>query len=183
MDELVVTQVDAGMADATAAIGAEEQQVTWLELVARHFRGIDVDHFTRGARQRHARLFAEQVTDEATAVEAGLFRGTTEAVAGADQRHAALENAVSQNRQLVRLAAGERRQVIFGGQLFRLAEHRRRRGFGVDCRLCSDRRVILGLGYRALGRAAKKQGHECEWHEGCEALQHGHDRVCNPLEG
>ena len=40
-----------------------------------------------------------------------------------------------------------------------------------------------GLGYRALGRTAKKQGHECEWHEGCEALEHGHNRVCNPLVG
>ncbi|MNV50602.1 hypothetical protein D3C71_1426210 [compost metagenome] len=145
MDELVVTQVDPGMAYPATAIGAEEQQVTWLELVAGHFRGIDVDHFTRGTRQSHARLFAEQVADETTAVEAGLLRGTTEAVAGADQRHAALENAVSQSWQLVRLAAGESLQVIFGGQLFRLAEYRRGRGFGLERRLCGDRGVILGL--------------------------------------
>jgi hypothetical protein len=35
VDELVVAQVDAGVADATATIGAEEQQIAWLELVAR----------------------------------------------------------------------------------------------------------------------------------------------------
>ncbi|MNI66244.1 hypothetical protein D3C73_1217960 [compost metagenome] len=64
-----------------------------------------------------------------------------------------------------------------------LAEYGRYRSLGLGRRLGGDRGVILGLGNRALGRAANQQGHECEGHEGCEALEHGHDRVCSPLEG
>ncbi|CAI8758948.1 hypothetical protein EMIT047CA2_160068 [Pseudomonas soli] len=182
MDELVVTQVDASVADATTTVGAEEQQVAGLEFVAGDSRCVDVDHLAGRTRQVHAGLFAEQVADETAAVEAGLLGGATEAVASTDQGHAAFENAVGQYGQLVRLAvAGEGLEVIFAGQLF-LGEYGRGRGLGLD-RLLGGHALILRRCDRAGGGTAVKKGDKCKWHEGCEALQHGHDRVCSPLEG
>ncbi|MNE20580.1 hypothetical protein D3C80_1137090 [compost metagenome] len=166
MDELVIPQVDPGVADATAAIGAEEQQVTWLEVIACNQRRFNVDHFASGTRQVQASLFTEQVADEAAAIKAGVLGGTTETVAGTDQRHTTFENVVSQGWQLVRLAAGEILQFFFGCQLFlkRCSEG------GLGRNLSGNRLLSLLLRNRAMSRAAKKQGHECEGHEGCEAL-------------
>ncbi|VVN07553.1 hypothetical protein PS631_03687 [Pseudomonas fluorescens] len=49
--------------------------------------------------------------------------------------------------------------------------------------MCGNLWVILGLRNRAMRRAAKKQGHKCEWHEGCEVLEHVHDRVFSSKGG
>src|SRR3546814_5315376 len=96
MDELVVTQVDAGVTDATTTtVGGEEQQVTRFKFVASNQRGLHVDHIASGARQIHASLFAKQIPNETAAIEAG-FGGTAKKIAGPDQGHASLQDAVSQ---------------------------------------------------------------------------------------
>ncbi len=106
------------MTDTTAtAIGGEEQQVTRFEGAASNQRSINVDHFASGARQVHAGLFTKQITDEAAAVETSLG-GAAETVTGTDQGHATFEDAVGQNRKLVRLAAGEVCQFFIIDQLF-----------------------------------------------------------------
>src|ERR1700743_1243155 len=118
MDELVIAQVDPGVTDTTATtIGGEEHHVTRLELVASNQRRLHVDHLTGGTRQIQARFLTEQITDEAAAVKTGTLVGTAETVAGADQGHAALENAVGQDWQLIRLAVGELGELFLGGQL------------------------------------------------------------------
>ncbi|MNF04689.1 hypothetical protein D3C80_2042660 [compost metagenome] len=68
---------------------------------------------------------------------------------------------------MVRLAAGEILQLCFGVQLF--LERRLDGGLGQNL---SGNRLLLNLllGYGTGGRATKKQGHECEGHEGCEAI-------------
>ncbi|MNF94564.1 hypothetical protein D3C81_1183670 [compost metagenome] len=164
MDELVVTQVDPGVTDATTTtVGCEEQQVARLKLAARDQRSVHVDHFAGGARQVHARFFAEQVADETTAIEAG-FRSAAETVTGTDQGHAAFEDAVGQDRKLVGLAASEVCEFFFGSQFF-LEESGRLGGSRVLNLLLRSL-----LGHWSVGSATEQQGNECERHEGCEAI-------------
>lgn len=75
MDELAIADVDAGVADAATATVVEEQQVARLQLVLGDQRHVHIDEFAGGARQLDAGLLAEQVADEAAAIEA--FRRRT----------------------------------------------------------------------------------------------------------
>src|SRR5690606_6420402 len=43
--------------------------------------------------------------------------------------------------------------------------------------LCQTRRYELPFGLDGLAGTSGQQGNQCEGHEGCEALAHGHDRV------
>ena len=168
MDELVVTQVDPGVTDAAAtAIGSEKQQVARLQFAARNQRSVDVDHFASGAWQAQPGFFTKQVTDEAAAIKAS-FGGAAETVTGTDQGHAAFEDAVSQNRKLVRLAAGEVCQFFFGGRLFL------EKSLLISGRLGGSRvfdlLLLLLLGHWRVSSATEQQGDECERHEGCKAI-------------
>ena len=103
--------------------------------------------------------------NKTAAIEARL-RGAAKTVTRTDQGHTALEDAVSQGGQLVRLAVGGKfSQFFFGGQFFLIKSGRLR-----------YRRWLLNLLIDNLLRhwrvcsAAKQQGNECERHEGCEAL-------------
>ena len=69
VNKLVITHVDTGVADAVTSGRAEEQQITRLQLIARHQRCVDIDHVAGGAWQFHAQFFLEQVTDKAAAIE------------------------------------------------------------------------------------------------------------------
>ncbi|MCY1355213.1 hypothetical protein D9M69_416260 [compost metagenome] len=169
MDEAVVADIDAGVADAATATVVEEHDIARLQLAAGDHRGIQVDHLARGARQLDTGFFLEQVTHEATAVEAGLQGTATEAVGGAHQFETALQQAIGQGRQLVGLVVGEVGQVQCGGFAIR------QQGVGSAVG-CGSLGLELGLLLHVVGASGEKQS-EGKRHEGCEALQHGHDRV------
>src|SRR3989344_4635294 len=166
VDKLVISQVDTGVADATAATGTEEKQIPRLEVVTRDQRCIHVDHFAGGAWQVHASFFAKQVTDKTAAIKTG-FRGTAETVTGPDQGHAAFEDAVGQNGKLIRLVASEGGQFFFGCQLFLINSGRLRSN--EFCLIFILLIVLLGHLLR-VGGATKQQSDKCERHEGCEAI-------------
>ncbi|MNP33874.1 hypothetical protein D3C76_1271360 [compost metagenome] len=167
VDELVIAYIDAGMADAATATVVEEHDIAGLQLAAGDHRGVQVDHLAGGARQLDAGLFLEQVADEAAAVEAGLQRTAAEAVRRTHQFETALQQAIGQGWHLIGLVVGEVGQVLDAG----LAQQRVRRAIGHR-----GLGLELGLLLHITCTSGEKQG-ESQRHEGCEALQHGHDRV------
>lgn len=51
VDELIITQIDAGVTDATTTTIIEQDQIARLQIGARHLRRIEVDQLTRGTWQ------------------------------------------------------------------------------------------------------------------------------------
>src|SRR5690606_973588 len=94
VNEAVIANVDAGMIHLSLAPCAEEDDVARPQLIPVHPGRVVADHLARGARQVNAGLVAEQVTDEAAAIETARHRGAAVTVAGADQLETALEQAL-----------------------------------------------------------------------------------------
>ena len=147
-------------ADTPAPTVVEEDDVARLQLGTRNQRRIQVDHLAGRARQLDAGLFAEQVTDETAAIKTGFGRGAARTVTGTDQFEAAIKNTVRQRRQLVGLLIGQLGDL--GGRRFRQLYR---------CSLHSNRMV------HCMARTSGQECCKCQWHEGCEAFEHGHGRV------
>ncbi|MOA21476.1 hypothetical protein D3C78_1419690 [compost metagenome] len=169
MDELVVADIDAGVADAATATVVEEHDIAGLQLAAGDHRGLQVDHLAGRARQLDAGLFLEQEAHEAAAIEAGLQGAAAEAVRRAHQFETALQQAIGQGGHLVGLIIGEVGQIQ-GGELV-AGQQRIRSAVGYG-----SLRLVFGLLLHITCASGEEQ-RQRNGHEGCEALQHGHDRV------
>ena len=165
MDELIVTQINPGVADTATPVGAEEQQIARLQRFTLDQRRIDIDHFAGRTRQLHAEFFLEQVTDEAAAIESRLYRAAAVAVTGANQRQAMGQDAVGQLGKFVGFVAGKI-DVRFGCAFIK--KNRMRGCLGL--RHCSGRRRL-----RHMAGASGQNQSECERHERCEVFEHGHN--------
>ncbi|KKI99732.1 hypothetical protein PROH_07575 [Prochlorothrix hollandica PCC 9006 = CALU 1027] len=112
VDELIIPQIDAGVADATTTTIIEQDQIARFQIGTRHLRRIEVDQLTRGARQLQADFLAEQVADETAAIETGLHRGAAVAIARADQRTPEIQQAVCQLRHFIGFVVDQRGDFI-----------------------------------------------------------------------
>ena len=139
MDEPVLADIDAGMADAAPTVGGEEHQIAGLQRVTTHVRPAQIAHFLSGTRKIDTGCTTVDVADQPAAVEAAVRRVATPAIGRTDQPECAEQHILGDTGHGV-------------GSARRLGDWRRRRLAGTGSQQ-GEKNHEGGTGQIAHGRA------------------------------